>query len=193
MTNDELRAADLRFIGGVLSAPIGLVLLGRLISGGLPSLLAHTVVLASAIAASALLARAKPELLPKSFRMGWALGLALSMPLAVWASHFVADAAHRRAAGRPYCVMVSDGVTHYRTPQNLLDFSPIRMWGKDGGRSAIQFHAALWVFGNGEPKPYNWSYFGREFRPVRSSSGLGRLCATDCLPATDFTTQLSWF
>lgn len=193
MTNDELRAADLRFIGGVLSAPISLVLLGRLISGELPSLLAHTVVLASAIAASALLARAKPELLPKSFLVGWALGLALSMPLAAWASHFVADAAHRRAAGRPYCVTVSDGAMHYRIPQNLLDFSPIRMWGKGGQRSAIQFHGVLWVFGSGEPKPYNWSYFGREVRPVGSGLGLGRLRATDCLPATNFTAQLSWF
>jgi hypothetical protein len=193
VTNDERRAADLSFVAGILSAPAGVVVVGRIFSGELPPLLAHTVALLISIAASLLFSRIQPGKLSRSFRNGSALGLVLSIPMTLWAARFIAEAAHSTAAGRPYCVMVSDGVGHYRPPQGLLDFSPVRMWGTDGGRRAVQFHAVLWVVGNREPEPYNWSYFAREFRPTGSRTGLGRLRATDCLPATDSTAQLSWF
>lgn len=71
----------------------------------------------------------------------------------VWPLSVVA-AAEEKAAGRPYCLVVADGLG-YRTARNLMDLTPLVMRGQESGRSASNFHGQLLISGESHR---NWSY-----------------------------------
>ena len=80
--------------------------------------------------------------------------LAIGMLAVAWWPMVVTTAAERRAAGRPYCLMIAQG-DRYRMASTLLDLTPLVMRGREGGRSASTFHGELLIAGK---ERRNWSY-----------------------------------
>lgn len=106
-----------------------------------------------------------------------------AVAILIWPLAVVA-AAEKRAAGRPYCLLVSHGVK-YRTANNLLDLTPLIMRGREGYGPAMNYHGEILVSGEANR---NWSYDYRDFVD-RSSDQTPQRCEA----AIGFARELPWF
>jgi hypothetical protein len=92
-------------------------------------------------------------------------------------------AAEQRAAGRPYCLMVAQGID-YRTANNLLDLTPLIMRGQEGRRSAANYHGELLISGEANR---NWSYEQVDFFDKSRDNK-----PPTCVTAVGFARNLPW-
>ena len=93
-------------------------------------------------------------------------------------------AAEQRAAGRPYCLMVAQGI-NYRTANNLLDLTPLIMRGQEGSRTAANYHGELLISGESNR---NWSYEKVDFFDKSRDNK-----PPTCLPVVGFSRTLPLF
>ena len=96
----------------------------------------------------------------------------------------VVVAAEERAVGRPYCLMVAQGI-NYRTATNLLDLTPLIMRGQESRRSAANYHGELLISGEVNR---NWSYEQADFLDRSRDSK-----PPTCVAAVRFARNLPWF
>lgn len=106
-----------------------------------------------------------------------------AIAILIWPLVVVA-VAEKRAAGRPYCLVVAYGFD-YRTAANLLDLTPLIMRGRERHRSALNYHGELLTSGEANR---NWSYDQRDFSDEASDHEPPR-----CVAAIGFARKLPWF
>lgn len=187
MNNDEARANGFRFVGGLLTALAGMLLLRGLLSLLTQGALAHALVLLVAGWLLWLLVRLWREGSSAAFGWGVATALLLSNVAAAWSAGAIARYASETAAGRSYCLYVSDGRTGYRVARHILDLSPIRMWANGHG---FQFHAVIATQSGEQPNLYNWSYRQWEFLPFDNMRNTAARQLPPCTSKPDFADNL---
>lgn len=106
-----------------------------------------------------------------------------AIAILIWPLAVVA-AAEKRAAGRPYCLLVAHGIK-YRTANNLLDLTPLIMRGREGNGPAMNHHGEMLIAGE---ENRNWSYSYSDFVD-RSSDQTPQRCEA----AIGFARELPWF
>lgn len=128
--------------------------------------------------------------------------IALCILLAL-TSRTIIERAESAAAGRSYCIDITDGRYDYHATTSLLDLMPWRMRATLGRRGDYHtFHAVLFAerpeaksvkWGQAAFERYNWSYQHLRFMPI---VGQGHAFLGDrptCVPRPSFASTLPLF
>lgn len=100
----------------------------------------------------------------------------------IWPAAIVV-AAEQRASGQAYCLVVANG-SNYRNAEDLIDLTPLIMRGREGGKSALNFHGEMILGGSRR----NWSYRNFDFADKARDNK-----PPHCITEIGFARNLPWF